>query len=863
MEMDVATLAARAGRDDLFDRNGIRPHGPPDGTGGPPATATAKPGAPKPGAANATPKTGPLLTESDRAIFELIHEDVVALEPHASNQWEEIKRNRAWRMGKRWQQLVSKHVENRAVLKYVDRSAGFDANLPNKIDDLSRKIVATVTSDEPQPQAEPRSAADEDVQSAEFAERILVAECDANRLNVAERIRDALDLSITDKSAFLYLRVEPTAGGYRPKEIEAAPLATDPQQPTMVPAPPPTDATGAPIPVPSVGPDGRPLPPPMMPYAGPLVSRLVDEGVTTFVESPAAAGRQWLPGFVLEIVPVGRVRLHPPTSASVADATAVTLLLFSTLGELERRFPKTVGRLSDADAQRVCAWTPLRANELLPDALRVLSGMGATKGGRPRPDTLVWYYARYEASTTDYPDGCFVYAGGEGVFVEKGENAAMVPLPDDTERKDCLDIPVVQIRPKPDLLTGDWSGDGLIGMFAPGDEYRAQIMGGLLEASDINLHLASFMSATSVAGARNDTIQHSRDTGVPIKVQSVRDDKPEFEPAREMPQMALQLFKLVSDEMNVAASLGATAQGLETTDVNSGIQAQVTVEQAKTGLGGAFTAWRNGYARLLTLMVQQARARFLVAQRVRYVGDDGAAKEENFRGSDFHGVADVKVKPGTGSMMGPSAKQQYVANLRMMFPGQLNEADAYEIVLSGVSGQIGAADNPHRQRVLRQINQWKQGPPEGWAPMPPPPPAMPPMPMPPDMMGGAPMGGPPMPAAGMAPPMAPPLPPGPPPRDPSSPFDARPVDTQIDVATIRLRELGQTMAGTAFDRQPAPWQAVLIASYMESAQAITPPPAASNAPSAPKPSAPPGRPTGSLPPSPTPPPSDGVQPPMV
>jgi len=778
---------ARAGRDDFFDayRENAPGHEAAEGD-----------------QAHEAPPAGPLLSEPDeRVVFEMLEDDIQMGEPLAGNQHEEIKRNRAWREGKRFVRLEMKLVQDRAVYKFVDHGRGYTGSLPNKVDDLCRKIVAQVTVDPPEPEPSPRSGDDADVQSAEYAGRFLSADGDASRTNDAAVMFRALDTAMTDKSAFIYLCVN-EAARWRPKTVLAAPAAVDPKQPTMVPAGPSVDPmTGAPMP-PQVDPmTGQP---PLVPYDGELVTRWVDEGVTRFVANPAEAGRQWEPGFEAEVVPLSRVRLHPPTAAGLEAADGVTLLLLRPFAWLERKF-ESVRSLSDADAAKLAAWEPKRGADLLPMNFKALRLQSRTnrKGQRPSPYALCWCYARYQAVSPEYPEGAYLYAADSRVFA-RGPWAQTVTGADGLEKVELLDLPLVQVRPKEDLQNGDYGGDAMIGLFAPGDEYRAQIMAGVLESLDQVLHPATFLSATSPI--QPGQIQFSRETDTPIHVMNVQTDAPKFEEPRNLPAMALDLHERVTQEMDNASGLQQVAQGVADASVQSGIHAREVIEQSLVALGSTFRTYNDGYKRLWRLKLQLARAFFDVPQQVRYVGDDGVAMARAFAGSDFHGVEDVDVRRGTGTMMSATAKQAFVAALRMQYPGQISEADAYDMVLGNVAGIMGAQDNPHRTRVLRQISAWKDGP-----------------------------------AGPGVNPFVPPL----------------PVDTRLDVAAIRERELGRTMASTAFAKQDPAWQALLVAEYMRMTQALTPPPAGPSGP----PTAPPPAPAGpGGPPAPLSPPPDSQSP---
>ena len=74
----------------------------------------------------------------------------------------------------------------------------------------------------------------------------------------------------------------------------------------------------------------------------------------------------------------------------------------------------------------------------------------------------------------------------------------------------------------------------------------------------------------------------------------------------------------------------------------------------------------------------------------------------------------MRVKAGTGTMMAPAAKIDYTTDLvdrQLLAPDE-----ARELLSSNLAATIGWRDEPYRLRIRRQIADWEEGPPEGWAP---------------------------------------------------------------------------------------------------------------------------------------------------
>ena len=778
---------------------------------------------------------GPWLDEDPKAVFDMIQSDVEFQEAQARNVHAWRLRNRGQRDGRRFGRLRVEKVANSASYKatYVDyaddhKGADYPQVLPNKIGDLLRKIAAQATTDPPKPQAEPRSGERSDEESAKFATRFLTADGDATVTNDIMLCGQALEDAMVDQAGYVHLYTDLNGRGWRPKQIMAAPDATDPQQPRMAPAPPPPVIPGMPPAPPQVGPDGQPAPPPMVESQHPDVMRYVNEDVSQFVSSPSQAGRQWEAAFYCTNVDASRVRLLPPTAPDLKHAEGAIVLAYASLAQLERWFPD-VAALSDEDARKIVAWDPPRATSIIPPDLLPIraksqeSGKQKGKESRPRADAFCWYYAAYRKATPEYPLGAEVFCGGDGLVFQRGPLAGDVQLPDGTTRKDLLDIPLAECMPIRDGAVIEW--------FAPPEEYRARVFMGVLESLRQNLNPHVYLPATSALqdfdyGVRDGTLR-------PI---TTREDVPILEEPRQLPAMAMSAVEYMDGAMDMAAGRPETAQGNTSADVNSGVQAQAVIEQSKVSLAPIFRGYTSCYRQLQRVKVQQARAKFTTPQRIRYVGADGSAAESYFRGADLHGVEDVAIARGSGTMQTPAQKQQMVFGLTQMGL-KIDPLELSMLMLSGVDTDIGLQDDPHRQRIACQLKQWEDGPPEGWTPPPPPmpppmmAPPMPPMgappvgappgpPMPPHPMGPPPMGGPPG-----APPMMMP-PPAPPPPPPLPCFAPLPVDTQPDVASWRLRELGRTMASTIYESKIPAWQQGLVAEYMRMVQAVTPPPSA-------------------------------------
>jgi hypothetical protein len=178
------------------------------------------------------------------------------------------------------------------------------------------------------------------------------------------------------------------------------------------------------------------------------------------------------------------------------------------------------------------------------------------------------------------------------------------------------------------------------------------------------------------------------------------------------------------------------------------------------------------------------------------VGDDGQHKVKAWSSADLGSTKDVRIQRGSMSMLSPSSKAAVAEHLFQL--QVINPEELRHMALANAGGMMGLQDDPHRNRIARQIQEWESGPPEGWAPQPPPPPPAPPVPG------------------------APPAPPPPPPaQDPALAeiFDVRLSDTVPDVVAIRLFSLGRCISGTKYGSKPMEWRQGLDQEFQRMSQA--------------------------------------------
>lgn len=728
---------------------------------------------------------GPWLDEPGPKVFQAIDKEVERQEPAAKNLYERHKRNRYWREGKPFARLIEKREDKGVLQAWLPPFGKRVAPLPNKTDDLCNKIVSQITTDPFEPEVVPQTASDEDRDGAEFATRFLKADGGEGGTNDQQVVRDALDIACTHGSGYVHLYTDPQGGGWQPLAIEAHPTSMTVDDALMKPGPvdPLTGEPGAPVETT----DGT-------------VKRYVAKDGKTLTDNPLEADRQWIPKIKREILRPEHVRFLPDCAYDIAEAEGVILLRYCTLGEFEEMYPE-VADLSDEEVVKLVNWRPKRHRVLLPrhvvDDKRESGGGvlgGKTSSGadkeRPGPETLVFYYLGYMDPSPRYPEGAMVVASAGDVYY-RGPLAADVTRRDGKMERLCMNIPLAQFKSLNDFLDGHPNGHAIIERFGPGNEYRAAILTALLENVDHILHPNVFLPVTSPVRPR---ALAARD-GTPIRIGSP-EDKPTFEDPGVLPDFALAAVDRIDTDMNSASGLQETAQGLESPRSVSGVAKRTAVEQSIVALGQMFQNAALGITRYWRIKLQLARADLDVPTLIGYVGEDGAYKLDEFTGADLSGAKDVRISKGTGTMMSPSAKQEWLAGLQQY--KWINPLDAAESVRSGVAGMLGIQDNPHMMRIRRSLIEWRKGVPEGWLP---PRPWMTPV-MGPD--GMTPMGEEPAMDEMGQPVMLPPS---------YNPFEPRINDEEPEVAQIRVRELSRALASNSYTKHPPEWRQLLDAEY--------------------------------------------------
>lgn len=742
---------------------------------------------------------GQLLEATDAEAFKAIDEMVRSQEHLAKNRLQIDKHYTATKLGYWGSSLIKVENQDQYKQSYLPGTIGQlrSGAVPNKQADLCNKLTETLLVDPPK--LEPEAEDDNEVaqRGAELAREYLQQDATEAGTDDLTLFAAQVEGATTRASTFNHYWVDPTGGGSMPKQVKAHPQATDPANPL--------DAID-------------PMTGQSLPTTDYVLRYVTADG--QFTPNPSEAERVWLPRIRVDKLGREHVRLFPET-ADVHHAQQAVVLHYCTVAEARRRWPETLGELADAEWVPICGWSPPRAQVLLPSSLRATwkAGMqNAAQGIRAQSydQQLVFFYAYYGLAEPGYPEGAALVVNGAngGMVFAKDTLSATVEIPSTvsqdetvTDTKD-LDLPLVQLRLLADVDGKDPTGTPFMARIAGAGEAGATMATAMLEAIDNVLHPVRYSMATSPLDA--DDVEAARATGDYAQVLT-RDDVPVLEESRDLPNAYFNMNGWLYDQMDSAAGLRPPDRASEA-KVKSGVALRIEVSEATKTLTRMNYALHTAWARHGRIKLQMAMKHFSVPQLLRYVGVDGASKQEWFSGNDFARVGSVRIQTGTGTMLPWSEKVNLA--LQLQGAGMMDADEASEIARPAFSKQLGATENPHVQRIERQVSSWLEGPPEGWEEQQ--------MAFTQLVQQHAALSQ----EALQMDPMAQ-IPPAP--EAPWTPFKVEPMDAEPPIAAIRKRRLAKLMAKVEFSAQPEPWQQVVRDAYAQAVKALTPPPQAAPA----------------------------------
>ena len=615
--------------------------------------------------------------------------------------------------------------------------------VPNNVDQLVRRIVDTLTADEPKIEAVAPTGDDGDIEAAEQATRILENEDSAASGNLRAVVQATLNRAGTYGSAFSFQYVDPY-GERALQEVEAHPNATDPKNPLVDPL------TGEP--------------------ASAVVTKYVVNGQLS--DSKVGAEMVWLPKVREQLLRPHCVRFLPATAEGIADADGVFVGRVTTLGALKGLYdsvaqmdPKALKKLvgwRPAIGRRY--WAPLHLADATDKAADAIEGPDGERMG-PGDDTPVYVRTLYYKACRTYPRGLSLVLGADDQILYRDVWSATVGDGED-QREESLDLPIAQHRFFDDPNDGNPYGISPVEWLAPMDEAVAvQVLAWLEYLFRFN-HPNTFLPVGSPIQPGALTIRD----GTPIRYEPAT-GKPEYEVIAPFPGESPALIDKFEGWMRTLSGLENAARGVADPSVKSGIHAERIIEQALVALTQVVSNTTDFLLRRARIRLQLIAVSYTAPRLLKLNGNGGMPQVKAFQGADLRSVRDVRLTRNSMTMLTRSAK---VAMLReeLEIGIKVQDPSAYLRYRNGASSLVdGIAtndDDPHVQRVQRQITQWQQGPQSGdpaqiWAPLPP---------------------------------------------------DAAP-----DVAPIRAYRLGRAIASDRFTRLPAEWNQPLVAAYEAARQA--------------------------------------------
>ncbi|HXJ65136.1 MAG TPA: hypothetical protein VNN79_15385 [Actinomycetota bacterium] len=679
----------------------------------------------------AIPGGGPLLEWAAPKVFKAIEKGVDGQKRLARNREEQWKHWKRVRRGVPFAELAKS--EDQSVYQAVVPSGVHDraAPIPNKVDDLCEKQVSQILVDPPIPQcqADGDGTDDREAGALDLGSKLLRSEGGNAGTNDQELFRELLTMNRTSASSFTMQWIDPMGGGWRPMRIKAHPFAQDANNPLVGPVfgqdgqPVMDPATGQPMLERTTDPVlryvGETEAPPPAGAPPELADKLKGRQTLQFVDSPSQAKREWLPRRKVNVLLPTQLRTFPRT-ATVAQAQSLTVLMWEPLGDARKRFPEVLNQLNNSQLRQLLRWRPKRWKALVPEAMHPRGDI-ADDGGDPTDDSLLFWYHHFCKVSDDYQDGAEVAISGATVSNygdTVGDNGGGFILRRDTLREDVTDEngdevpvlrdpPVSQFRAIIDTDRGDPFGVAPISKFGPANEYRAHLYLLILEDIETRIHINTYIAGDSEVTKDDMT----RRDGTPINVLT-KDSLPVFEQRPNMPGYVERTLDRIEHDMDTEANLNQTAQALDSSYSDSGEAKKVAISQARVQLAQDWQGAMSGCTHYWKIALQLYQAYYKVPQLMRMTGTAAAYKSRWFVGADLLTISTAVLAPGSGTMMSPAEKAQYMGQLQAA--KWVRPEQAADVVRASMQDDLGLQPDPHQENIDRQIADWVEGPPKDW-----------------------------------------------------------------------------------------------------------------------------------------------------
>ena len=575
----------------------------------------------------------------------------------------------------------------RQTLPYGIKSTKIQA-VPNKAWDLLGKTTELLLVDMPIAVAEPLDDSEEADAACDLANHFLELDAGEQGTNDAKLFSERVMRALFASSSFVEAWIDPAGGGYVPLQILAHPEAPDPQNP-------------------EVGPDGNPTPNLVLRYLTDL-----PENGGQFTDDPAQAAPQWVPKIRAAKWNREHVRVYPETAA-VEDAEKVVILGHCTISEARRRWP-TVAEMDDEALAKLLSWQPENHLALLPPFQRnrwkLTDGKDKERQGASDERTI-FYYHIYVKPCPDYRKGADVVVSGASGGLVIDRKLLAHPVERKIKRQTtteirCREIPVVQVTLLEDPFDGDPMGRSFIELFSGAVESNANLAVSFQQLIDKIVRTPYMINSTSPISGRD--VKNARATEDFLLIKRP-DDRPFPLTPSPVPTDFFRIYELSDEAVNSIAAQNRPAQGSDKQAEVSGRAREIAVQQNNISNTSKLNAVNAAVIRWNRIKLELAMSEFTAEQQLSFIGEDGSARQVEWSGVDFALVGKVALKKGSGTMMTPDQKVQYLGNLQAA--GLVEQGEAAEGARPLFSKRLGLAPDPHEQFITRCIEQWKQGPP--------------------------------------------------------------------------------------------------------------------------------------------------------
>lgn len=593
---------------------------------------------------------------------------------------EEWRVNKARRRGIHNVKLIKNDQNVHEYTIYAPPNVNTMPQTLNKADRLCRRVANFLFTDPPMPEAVPSRDDDEARDAALTTTRILQTLTSEGAIDDMRTMRRAFDLGSTYDSGWRHHFVDPAGGGQRPITVQVHPEANLLQQAIPEPTHPQTGE----------------------PYPGPYVTKFVTMGGELVNERRHPQLRmRFLPSIRSEVLTGANVRLLPAHAHDVWEAEGVLIGSFQPLGRLRALYSE-IQKLYDSDEgkerlQSLIAEPPVHTEQLLPKHQQT-----HLKTQELNDDAMVFTLTHYRKQGPTEEHGVFAVVLGKDFL-------AHIQEWEDPNTGEAMDLPVDQFKQLEDEDSPH--GRGLMRQLGGGNELLGMGFEAVITHMQRLKNRRVFIPTNSIIQPRQ--LQSPTATAIPMNPGG----KPEYEEVPTLPNQYFEFINTVANEMNDESALQETAQGVNPPSVQSGLHARQIIEQSIVALSDLRDNTERAIIRGYRLYTQLARAFFTVEQDLNYVGEDGQHRVERWSGASFGDTEDVRIARGSFTQLSPPSKAAEAERFFLMRDPTTGEGiiDIHELrhaIFGNVGGLLGLQDNPHRNRVQRQIQVWHEGPPE-------------------------------------------------------------------------------------------------------------------------------------------------------